>query len=201
KEDFQSRLEQAFMETHAAQTGSIPIVDQSGIGQAHTAPIPSVSVVETAVDRSVIERIGEAHGNVPEGFTVHPKLQQLLNKRVEMSKNGEIDWGFGELLALGSLLIEGTAVRFAGQDARRGTFAQRHAVFHDRKNGQEWLPLLNLSEEQARFWIYDSFLSEYAALAFEYGYSLQREDALVVWEAQFGDFANGAQSVVDEYIA
>lgn len=201
KEDFQSRLEQAFLETHAAQTGSIPVIDQSGIGEALTAPIPAVTSVETAVDRSVIERIGEAHGNVPEGFTVHPKLQQLLNKRVEMSKNGEIDWGFGELLALGSLLIEGTAVRFAGQDARRGTFAQRHAVFHDRKNGQEWLPLLNLSEEQARFWIYDSFLSEYAALAFEYGYSLQREDALVVWEAQFGDFANGAQSVVDEYIA
>ena len=201
KQDFQSRLEQAFLETHAAQTGSIPIIDQSGIGEAHTAPIQSITSVATAVDRSVIERIGEAHGNVPASFTVHPKLQQLLNKRVEMSQNGEIDWGFGELLALGSLLIEGTAVRFAGQDARRGTFAQRHAVFHDRNNGQEWLPLLNLAEEQARFWIYDSFLSEYAALAFEYGYSLQREDALVVWEAQFGDFANGAQSVVDEYIA
>ena len=201
KQDFQSRLEQAFMETHAAQTGAIPVIDQSGIGEAITAPIPSVATVATAVDRSVIERIGEAHGNTPENFTVHPKLQQLLNKRLEMSKSGEIDWGFGELLALGSLLMEGTAVRFAGQDARRGTFAQRHAVFHDRKNGQEWLPLLNLSEDQARFWIYDSLLSEYAALAFEYGYSLQREDALVVWEAQFGDFANGAQSVVDEYIA
>ncbi len=201
KQDFQNRLEQAFLETHAAQTGSIPVIDQSGIGEAHTAPIQSISTVETAVDRSVIERIGDAHANAPEGFTVHPKLQQLLNKRVEMSKNGEIDWGFGELLALGSLLMEGTAVRFVGQDARRGTFAQRHAVFHDRLNGQEWLPLLNLSEEQARFWIYDSFLSEYAALAFEYGYSLQREDALVVWEAQFGDFANGAQSVIDEYVA
>ena len=201
KQDFQSRLEQAFMETHAAQTGSIPVIDQSGIGEALTSPIPTVSQVRTAVNRSVIERIGEAHGNPPEGFTVHPKLQQLLNKRVEMSKNGDIDWGFGELLALGSLLMEGTAVRFVGQDARRGTFAQRHSVFHDRANGQEWLPLLNLSEDQARLWIYDSFLSEYAALAFEYGYSLQREDALVVWEAQFGDFANGAQSVIDEYIA
>ncbi|MGD9607743.1 MAG: multifunctional oxoglutarate decarboxylase/oxoglutarate dehydrogenase thiamine pyrophosphate-binding subunit/dihydrolipoyllysine-residue succinyltransferase subunit, partial [Leucobacter sp.] len=162
---------------------------------------PVIVTGETAVDRSVIERIGEAHGNPPVGFTVHPKLQQLLNKRVEMSREGGIDWGFGELLALGSLLMEGTAVRFAGQDARRGTFAQRHAVFHDRANGQEWIPLLNLSEDQARFWIYDSFLSEYAALAFEYGYSLQREDALVLWEAQFGDFANGAQSVIDEYIA
>jgi 2-oxoglutarate dehydrogenase E1 component len=149
----------------------------------------------------VVERIGDAFANKPEGFTVHQKLQQLLNKRFEMSREGGIDWGFGELLALGSLLMEGTAVRFVGQDARRGTFAQRHAVFHDRANGQEWIPLLNLSDEQARFWIYDSLLSEYAALAFEYGYSLQREDALVLWEAQFGDFANTAQAVIDEYIA
>ncbi|MGK0741019.1 multifunctional oxoglutarate decarboxylase/oxoglutarate dehydrogenase thiamine pyrophosphate-binding subunit/dihydrolipoyllysine-residue succinyltransferase subunit [Leucobacter sp. Z1108] len=200
KQDFQSRLEQAFMETHAAQTGAIPIIDQSGIGGPATSEIPVIQSLETAVDRSVIERIGEAHAHPPEGFTVHQKLQQLLNKRAEMSKQGGIDWGYGELLALGSLLMEGTSVRFAGQDARRGTFAQRHAVFHDRANGQEWLPLLNLSEDQGRFWIYDSFLSEYAALAYEYGYSLQREDALVLWEAQFGDFANGAQSVIDEYI-
>ena len=201
KQDFQSRLEQAFMETHAAQTGAIPIIDQSGISAPATSELAVVRQIDTAVDRSVIERIGDAHANPPEGFTVHAKLQQLLNKRAEMSREGGIDWGFGELLALGSLLMEGTAVRFAGQDARRGTFAQRHAVFHDRANGQEWLPLLNLSDDQARFWIYDSFLSEYAALAFEYGYSLQREDALVLWEAQFGDFANGAQSVIDEYIA
>src|SRR5690606_6444960 len=94
KEDFQSRLEKAFAETHAAQTGSIPVIDQSGISSAHpaTAPIPTISTVETAVDRAVIERIGEAHGTPPEGFTVHPKLQQLLNKRIEMSKNGDIDW-------------------------------------------------------------------------------------------------------------
>ncbi|MBK0419686.1 multifunctional oxoglutarate decarboxylase/oxoglutarate dehydrogenase thiamine pyrophosphate-binding subunit/dihydrolipoyllysine-residue succinyltransferase subunit [Leucobacter sp. CSA1] len=200
KQDFQDRLERAFQETHAAQTGSIPIIDQSGIASPAPAA-PAILSLETAVDRDVIERIGDAHGNKPEGFTVHQKLQQLLNKRVQMSREGGIDWGFGELLALGSLLMEGTAVRFAGQDARRGTFAQRHAVFHDRSNGQEWLPLLNLAENQARFWIYDSLLSEYAALAFEYGYSLQREDALVLWEAQFGDFVNGAQSVVDEFIS
>ena len=201
KQDFQNRLERAFQETHEAQTGSIPVIDQSGVS---TPPAPDPIVTHrlaTAVDSTVIERVGDAHGNAPEGFTVHRKLQQLLDKRVKMSREGDIDWGFGELLALGSLLMEGTMVRFAGQDARRGTFAQRHAVFHDRKNGQEWLPLLNLSPEQARFYIYDSFLSEYAALAFEYGYSLQREDALVLWEAQFGDFANGAQSVIDEYIA
>ena len=201
KQDFQERLERAFQETHEAQTGSIPIVDQTGVS---TPPAPDPVVTHrlaTAVDATVIERIGDAHANKPEGFSVHRKLQQLLDKRVKMSREGDIDWGYGELLALGSLLMEGTMVRFAGQDARRGTFAQRHAVFHDRANGQEWLPLLNLSPDQAKFYIYDSLLSEYAALAFEYGYSLQREDALVLWEAQFGDFANGAQSVVDEYIA
>ena len=201
KQDFQARLELAFQETHAAQTGSIPIIDTSGIAQVGEVGGPGPAPLETAVDRSVVERIGDAHHNKPEGFTVHRKLQQLLDKRVQMSREGGIDWGFGELLALGSLLMEGTAVRFAGQDARRGTFAQRHAVFHDRANGQEWLPLLNLAEDQARFWIYDSFLSEYAALAYEYGYSLQREDALVLWEAQFGDFANTAQAVIDEYVA
>jgi 2-oxoglutarate dehydrogenase E1 component len=118
-----------------------------------------------------------------------------------MSRQGGIDWGFGELLALGSLLVEGTPVRLVGQDARRGTFVSRHAVFHDRQNGQEWLPLANLSENQPRFSIYDSLLSEYAALAFEYGYSVERPDALVLWEAQFGDFANGAQTVIDEFVS
>jgi 2-oxoglutarate dehydrogenase E1 component len=118
-----------------------------------------------------------------------------------MSSSGEVDWGFGELIAIGSLLLEGTPVRLVGQDTRRGTFVQRHAVFHDRLNGQEWLPLMNLSETQSRLWIYDSLLSEYAALAFEYGYSVERPDALVMWEAQFGDFVNGAQTVIDEFIS
>src|SRR5690606_14277267 len=96
----------------------------------------------TAVAEAVIHTVGDAHDNPPAGFTVHPKLQQLLKKRVDMSRNGNVDWGFGELLALGSLLLEGTPVRLAGQDSRRGTFVQRHAVLHDRQNGQEWLPLL-----------------------------------------------------------
>jgi 2-oxoglutarate dehydrogenase E1 component len=118
-----------------------------------------------------------------------------------MARSGEVDWGFGELIAMGSLLLEGTPVRLVGQDARRGTFVQRHAVLHDRVNGQEWLPLMNMAENQARLWIYDSLLSEYAALAFEYGYSVERPDALVMWEAQFGDFVNGAQTVIDEFIS
>lgn len=196
KQDFQNRLEVAFADTHAAETGSTPVVstdaaDDVVVGAPET----------TGVSREVVHHIGDAFVNKPDGFTVHNKLQQLLDKRFDMSRNGNIDWAFGELLAFGSVLMEGTPVRLAGQDSRRGTFVQRHAVLHDRNNGQEWLPLANLSENQGRFWIYDSLLSEYAAMAFEYGYSVERADALVLWEAQFGDFANGAQSVVDEFIS
>ncbi|AKG45424.1 alpha-ketoglutarate decarboxylase [Streptomyces xiamenensis] len=107
----------------------------------------------------------------------------------------------GELLAVGSLLMEGTTVRLAGQDSRRGTFGQRHAVLIDRHTGEDYTPLLYLSEDQARFNVYDSLLSEYAAMGFEYGYSLARPDSLVMWEAQFGDFVNGASTVVDEFIS
>lgn len=200
--DFQSTLELAFAETHAAQSGTLSTVGPNDTVTGGAVLDNTVSVpVTTGVDISVIQRIGDAFNNVPEGFTVHSKLQQLLAKRLDMSRNGDIDWGFGELLAFGSILLEGKPVRLTGQDVRRGTFVQRHAVFHDRENGQEWLPLLNLSENQGRFWIYDSLLSEYAVLAFEYGYSVNREDALVLWEAQFGDFADGAQTVIDEYIS
>ncbi|MGJ4846487.1 multifunctional oxoglutarate decarboxylase/oxoglutarate dehydrogenase thiamine pyrophosphate-binding subunit/dihydrolipoyllysine-residue succinyltransferase subunit [Leifsonia sp. Le1] len=204
--DFQERLERAFMETHAAQTNSTPVV--TGEGAVADLELPAAQQEDnvgepetTAVSEQVIHLIGDAFNNPPAGFTVHPKLQQLLAKRGEMSRNGGIDWGFGELLALGSLLLEGTPVRMAGQDTRRGTFVQRHAVFHDRSNGQEWLPLANLSDNQAKFWIYDSLLSEYAAMGFEYGYSVERPDALVLWEAQFGDFANGAQTIIDEFVS
>ena len=205
--DFQDRLERAFAETHAAQTASmpIPVQDPNAVSDLERPDAQqddaSGEPETTAVDQSVIALIGDAHDNPPTGFTVHPKLQALLKKRVDMSRNGGIDWGFGELLALGSLLIEGTPVRMAGQDTRRGTFVQRHAVLHDRQNGQEWLPLGNLTDNQAKFWIYDSLLSEYAAMGFEYGYSVERADALVLWEAQFGDFANGAQTVIDEFIS
>ncbi|WP_308799680.1 multifunctional oxoglutarate decarboxylase/oxoglutarate dehydrogenase thiamine pyrophosphate-binding subunit/dihydrolipoyllysine-residue succinyltransferase subunit [Agromyces silvae] len=199
--DFQDRMERAFAETHAAQTGAIPIVGGSGTDTDGGAEPAAGELETTGVSLEVVHAIGDAFNNKPAGFTVHPKIQQLLTKRYEMSRTGKIDWGFGELLGLGSLLLEGTPVRFAGQDARRGTFVQRHAVLHDRANGQEWLPLQNLSENQAKFWIYDSLLSEYAAMGFEYGYSVERADALVLWEAQFGDFANGAQIIIDEFIS
>ncbi|MDQ4490515.1 multifunctional oxoglutarate decarboxylase/oxoglutarate dehydrogenase thiamine pyrophosphate-binding subunit/dihydrolipoyllysine-residue succinyltransferase subunit [Sinomonas sp. ASV486] len=207
--DYQERLERVFAETHAAQTSPLPII---------TADSKAVSDLErplaqqqddaaggiqrpTAISPELLARIGQAHVEVPESFTVHPKLRQILERREQMSREGGIDWGFGELLALGSLIAEGVPVRLAGQDSRRGTFVQRHAVFHDRTNDNEWTPIANLSEDQAKLAIYDSSLSEYAALGFEYGYSVERPDALVAWEAQFGDFVNGAQTIIDEFIS
>jgi 2-oxoglutarate dehydrogenase E1 component len=125
----------------------------------------------------------------------------LLQKRAAMASEGGIDWAMGELFAFGSLLLEGKPVRLAGQDSRRGTFVQRHAVLTDKRTGNEWVPLAHLDEGQARFWIYDSLLSEFAAMGFEYGYSVARPDAVVLWEAQFGDFFNGAQTIIDEFIS
>src|SRR6185312_13881556 len=118
-----------------------------------------------------------------------------------MSRNGGIDWSFAELLAFGSIAMDGRLVRLSGQDSRRGTFVQRHAFLVDRNTGQEWVPLQHLAEGQGKFLTYDSALTEYAALGFEYGYSVANRDALVLWEAQFGDFVNGAQSVIDEYMS
>ena len=198
--DFQARLEQAFTDVHEAMSQPVELQARP-IGIGTTASDHAEVKHESAVSREVVELIGNAHSNLPPSFNVHPKLQQLLAKRVEMSREGGIDWGFGELLALGSLLVEGVNIRMSGQDTRRGTFVQRHAVFHDRENGQEWMPLRNLTAEQAKFYIYDSLLSEYAAMGFEYGYSVERKDALVLWEAQFGDFANGAQTILDEFIS
>jgi 2-oxoglutarate dehydrogenase E1 component len=198
--DFQARLEQAFTDVHEAMSQPVELQARP-VGIGTTASDHAEVKHESSVSREVVELIGNAHSNLPPSFNVHPKLQQLLAKRVEMSREGGIDWGFGELLALGSLLVEGVNIRMSGQDTRRGTFVQRHAVFHDRENGQEWMPLRNLTAEQAKFYIYDSLLSEYAAMGFEYGYSVERKDALVLWEAQFGDFANGAQTILDEFIS
>ncbi|PZR52074.1 multifunctional oxoglutarate decarboxylase/oxoglutarate dehydrogenase thiamine pyrophosphate-binding subunit/dihydrolipoyllysine-residue succinyltransferase subunit [Xylanimonas oleitrophica] len=202
-QDYQQQLERVFTETRAG-TNSKPTAEHvSGLERPEAQREDAGTMVgwKTAVAHSVIERIGEAHVSPPEGFTVHPKLGKLLETRQLMAKEGGIDWGFGEILAFGSLLVEGTPVRLAGQDSRRGTFTQRHAVFHDRETGAEWTPLLYLTQDQAKFWVYDSSLSEYAALGFEYGYSVERPDALVMWEAQFGDFVNGAQTVIDEFVS
>ncbi|SDN45995.1 multifunctional oxoglutarate decarboxylase/oxoglutarate dehydrogenase thiamine pyrophosphate-binding subunit/dihydrolipoyllysine-residue succinyltransferase subunit [Allokutzneria albata] len=173
-------------------------------------PAPSGSVessqviptkVPTAISRETLELIADAHVNLPEGFSPHPRVKPVLERRAKMAREGGIDWAFGELLAFGSLVTEGRPVRLAGQDSRRGTFVQRHSVLIDRKTGQEYTPLQNLTEEQAKFLVYDSALSEFAALGFEYGYSVANPNALVLWEAQFGDFVNGAQPIIDEFIS
>ncbi|WP_291761665.1 multifunctional oxoglutarate decarboxylase/oxoglutarate dehydrogenase thiamine pyrophosphate-binding subunit/dihydrolipoyllysine-residue succinyltransferase subunit [Cellulomonas sp. 73-145] len=202
--DYQSQLERVFAETR--EDGWTPTKAPETVAglERPEAQHEDAGVMvgwRTAVPAEVLERIGAAHVQAPEGFTVHPKLATLLTRREAMSREGGIDWAFGELLAFGSLLVEGTPVRLAGQDSRRGTFAQRHAVLHDRETGAEWTPLSYLSANQAKFWTYDSSLSEYAALGFEYGYSVERPDALVVWEAQFGDFVNGAQTILDEFVS
>ncbi|WP_227589937.1 multifunctional oxoglutarate decarboxylase/oxoglutarate dehydrogenase thiamine pyrophosphate-binding subunit/dihydrolipoyllysine-residue succinyltransferase subunit [Demequina pelophila] len=201
--DYLAQLERVFVET---REGFKPGSDKDSFSglelPASQSPDAGVMVGwRTSVAPSQVERIGHAHVRPPEGFTVHPKLAKLLERREQMTREGGIDWGFGEVLAFGTLLQEGVPVRLAGQDSRRGTFVQRHAVYHDRSTGAEWTPLLYLASDQARLHIFDSPLSEYAALGFEYGYSVERPDALVLWEAQFGDFVNGAQTIIDEFIS
>ena len=173
-----------------------------------TSPCPSTrpsggggDSAETAISREVLKRIADSHVNVPSDFTVHPKVQPQLQRRAAAITDGPIDWATAEILAFGSLLLQGRPVRLAGQDSRRGTFVQRFATIIDRRTAAEWTPLMNLSEDQAQFYIYDSLLSEYAAMGFEYGYSVARPEALVLWEAQFGDFVNGAQIIIDEFIS
>ncbi|RKW71811.1 multifunctional oxoglutarate decarboxylase/oxoglutarate dehydrogenase thiamine pyrophosphate-binding subunit/dihydrolipoyllysine-residue succinyltransferase subunit [Galactobacter caseinivorans] len=207
--DYQARLESVFVQTHAAQTSPIPTVEDGQSvnaldkprAQAEDGADTDARGVETAISAELLAAVGQAHADVPQGFTVHPKLKALLEKRAKMSTEGGIDWGFAELAAYASLSHEGVPVRITGQDARRGTFVQRHAVFHDRLNGDEWTPIRQISDDQAKFLIYDSPLSEFAVMGFEYGYSVERTDALVLWEAQFGDFADGAQTIIDEFIS
>jgi multifunctional 2-oxoglutarate metabolism enzyme len=204
--DFRRRLEQAFTETHQALTATA--VDE---GASDVAELERMLAREretpgepesTGVAPDVLKAVGDAFGRRPEGFTLHPKLGQLLDRREQVTRlGGTVDWSLAELLAYGTLLLEGTPVRMTGQDSRRGAFAQRHAVLHDIEDGREWSPLAGLGSQRAPFAIYDSLLSEYAAMGFEYGYSVERSDALVLWEAQFGDFVNGAQIVVDEFVS
>ncbi|WP_306321891.1 MULTISPECIES: multifunctional oxoglutarate decarboxylase/oxoglutarate dehydrogenase thiamine pyrophosphate-binding subunit/dihydrolipoyllysine-residue succinyltransferase subunit [unclassified Streptomyces] len=193
-QDFQGQLEKVFTEVREAV--SHPAAAEVPDPQAEF-PV----AVQTAISQEVVKRIAESQVNIPDHVTVHPRLLPQLQRRASMIEDGTIDWGMGETLALGSLLLEGTPVRLSGQDSRRGTFGQRHAVLIDNKTGEDFTPLLYLSPDQARYNVYDSLLSEYAVMGFEYGYSLARPESLVMWEAQFGDFVNGAQTVVDEYIS
>jgi 2-oxoglutarate decarboxylase len=162
-------------------------------------------VLKTGVDKDVIHAVAQKISVVPEGFNINPKMVGQLARRAKMG-DGELpaDWAFAEAAAFGSLVLEGTRVRLSGQDSGRGTFSQRHAVMYDTQTGQAWTPLSelrNAENPKAVFEVYDSSLSEQGVLGFEYGYSVEAPDALVMWEAQFGDFANGAQVIIDQYIA
>jgi 2-oxoglutarate dehydrogenase E1 component len=192
--DYQQQLERVFTEVREATS------QPSGWTTVPDYPDKPAGETRTSVDLDVLKRISDAYVTPPEGFTVHPKVMPQLQRRATSITEGPIDWGTGEILAFGSLLMEGRPVRLAGQDSRRGTFVSRFATIIDRRNADEWTPLSSLTEDQAKFYVYDSLLSEYAALGFEYGYSVARPEALVLWEAQFGDFVNGAQTVIDEFI-
>ena len=199
--DYQGQLERVFNEVRELEKHEIE--PSESVESDQQTP----KGLNTAVDKAVLARIGDAHLAAPEDFNVHPRVQPVLDKRREMAYEGKVDWAFGELLALGSLVAEGKTVRLTGQDVRRGTFTQRHAVIIDRKTGAEFTPLDLLTTDAdgnpngGRFMVYDSALSEFAAVGFEYGYSVGNPDAIVLWEAQFGDFVNGAQSIIDEFIS
>jgi 2-oxoglutarate dehydrogenase E1 component len=186
-EEYTDRLRTASEETKDA-TAAVPRVEPTG------APAGSPEEPGTALDRGRLDRVLARLVEVPEGFHLHPKLERWLEKRASALDDGRVDWSLAEALALGTLIEEGVPIRLAGQDTRRGTFSQRHAVLVDQQTGAEHFPL-----GRGAF-VVDSLLSEFAALGFEYGYSVGRPEALVMWEAQFGDFVNGAQIVIDQYV-
>jgi 2-oxoglutarate decarboxylase len=194
--DYQSQLERNFKDVKEADATPD---DYTRTPEYPTKP--KAGELVTAVTPEMLKAVADSYTNVPDGFTVHPKVLPQLQRRAASITAGPIDWGTGEIIALGSLLVDGRPVRLAGQDTRRGTFSSRFATIIDRHNAAEWTPLSHIQDDQETFYIYDSLLSEYAALGFEYGYSVARPEALTMWEAQFGDFINGAQSVVDEYIS
>jgi 2-oxoglutarate dehydrogenase E1 component len=192
--DFSGRLQGALEETRS-------LVPAQPVRAARPArPRGVLPHLPTGVDQGVLDRVFAAMNATPEGFEVHPRLAKQFAARATLYETGEVEWATAEALALGSILLEGTPVRFTGQDTRRGTFSQRHAVLVDHRDGVEHTPLTQLGPDQGKLAIYDSLLSEYAALGFEYGYSVVRKDALVCWEAQFGDFINGAQIVIDQFV-
>lgn len=193
--DFQDQLQTALNQTRqTAPTEEFVAVP----------PPPAKGVrphINTGVEDGILKDVYQRLAHVPEDFNVHPKLIKQLQARDEMFDNGEVDWALAESLAFGTLLDSGVPIRMAGQDSRRGTFSQRHSTLFDYETGAEYVPLSNLAHPPtSHLWIYDSLLSEYAALGFEYGYSVKNPDTLVIWEAQFGDFVNGAQIIVDQYI-
>ena len=193
-QDYQSKLQVALDDTRAKAPEKVKAARPP-------APIGVLPHVNTGVDKATLERIFTQLTNYPEDFHPHPKLARQFETRVKQYEtDGDFEWAVGEALAIGSLVLEGYDVRLMGEDSRRGTFSHRHAALVDYENENDFIPLQQLPGASGKFWVYDSLLSEYAALAFEYGYSHSNRDALVMWEGQFGDFVNGAQIVIDQYI-
>jgi 2-oxoglutarate dehydrogenase E1 component len=199
-EKFHAKLQSSLEEV---KTGTPSYVGMRGFGGRWQGLTPHYShaPVETGVSYDTLLHITEGLTHVPDHFQVNPKIaRQLEVRRQEMAQRRPVDWAFAEALAFGALVLEGVPVRLSGQDSRRGTFSQRHAVLYDARTGEPYFPLNSLSSEQAPFIAYDSLLSEAAVLGFEFGFSLDAPRTLVLWEAQFGDFANGAQVIIDQFI-
>ena len=195
--DFSRRLQSALDETRASAPPHLTSLPPA------PAPARAAPKVSTAVDLARLGTVVDALTSVPDGFTLHPKIAKWIDTRSKLWAAGEVDWALGEALAYGSLVLDGRDVRLCGQDTRRGTFGHRNSVYVDYRTGAEYVPLAEMTVERegsGRFFVYDSLLSEYAAMGFEYGYSFLAPEALVAWEAQFGDFANGAQVVIDQFI-
>jgi len=192
--DFQNRLQVALDEARSHAPATV---------RAAKPPKPQgvLPHVETGVERARLDAIFDHLTAYPAGFTPHPKLVRQFETRAKLyHETGDVEWATAESLAFGSLVSDGIDVRLAGEDSRRGTFSQRHATLTDYENGTRWTPLQDVPGAPGKFRVYDSLLSEYAALGFEYGYSVADPDALTLWEAQFGDFINGAQIVIDQYL-
>jgi len=197
-DDFHAKLQQAFEETKE-ESGQQPETALELQVEETPVSVPATDV-DTTVPMDALEKAVRALIDLPDSFQVHPKLGRLIQRKDEQFASGKIDWAFAEALAFGTLLQEGTPIRLSGQDSGRGTFSQRHAILYDQEDGHFYVPLNHITDEQAQFQVYDSLLSEYAALGFEYGYSVAAPEALVLWEAQFGDFVNGAQIMIDQFI-
>jgi 2-oxoglutarate dehydrogenase E1 component len=201
-ETYQEKLKAVYEEVHQSHAEPRPARPPFEEAWAGLSASYSFTPVETGVPLDLLRRVTDAMAAVPPGFHRNPKLDRILNTRVRtMEQQGGVDWAFAEGLAFGSLLAEGTPLRLSGQDSRRGTFSQRHAVLVDSVTGERYTPLNHILEGQAHFCVYDSLLSEAAVLGFDYGYSLDEPSMLIMWEAQFGDFANGAQVIIDQFIA
>ncbi len=200
EEEQRAQLKSALERIHSRPPGPDEPYEPRGPWTGYSRIRPE-EPIETAVPIERLAEIAAGVSRVPGYFNVHKKLQVVLDIRGKsISSDTGVDWGMGEALAFGSLLLEGTPVRLSGQDSSRGTFSHRHAVLVDQESGEEYSPLDHISDTQARFEVYDSLLSEAAVLGFEYGYSLADPSTLVLWEAQFGDFVNGAQVIIDQFI-